>query len=99
MAATRRPHGRTAHSTGTNQLYSVRLPPTLVQCLDRYLRWQKQQASPGTSVHRCRAEAVRWLLHWAISTIEQAHEDRIAARALASLFAQPPSGPRPHRRC
>ena len=91
MAATRRLHARTAPATATNQLYCVPLPPALVQRLDRYLRWQKQLAPLGTSVHRGRAEAVCWLLHWAISTIENAHEDRVTARDLESLFAQPPS--------
>ncbi len=89
MTVNHRPHGRTARTSRTNPIYSVRLPHTLARRLDRYLRWQQRQtASSGASIHRCRAEAVRCLLLSAIDTIENAHEDRVTARDLAALFAQ-----------
>jgi len=71
----------------TSPAYSVRLPPALVLQLDSFLRWQRH-ASADTAVHRCRAEAVRWLLSWAIDAVIRAHEDRVAAEDLAALFAQ-----------
>jgi hypothetical protein len=71
----------------TRPAYTVRLPPALVLQLDSYLRWQRH-AGADTAVHRCRAEAVRWLLSWAIDAVIRAHEARVTAQDLAALFAQ-----------
>jgi hypothetical protein len=69
---------------GKCQLVAFRLPQTLLRRLDRYTQQIHRDGKPRFT----RADALRFLLDWALDTLEQDRvEQKQMAQELQALFA------------
>jgi hypothetical protein len=78
--------GRPPKMDGKTELVAFRLPCTLLRRLDRYTRQVQREGRPKET----RADALRFLLGWALETFEQDRAERPRlARQLQALFGEP----------